>query len=228
MNTTIKNKFLIPDNLLILNNVTIKEAANGIIKLVKNAEDLLDIADVLMKAKKEERAIVLIVAALEEASKVNSITTELFKKETVAERNSVSKLFWRKWTHHSWKQQLALASLHEDFGEIIGSFDSKRIDELTKISKEEQKFLEKARKLGFYVDFVDNKFMSPLESFKKNKYVKANLNKLLKKIRVMVEGEKEWYSVDPNTCVSRLKTIYAFFNYANKGGDVKWQEQVKE
>jgi AbiV family abortive infection protein len=206
------NNSSISDNYLILDNVTVKEAANGIVKLIKNSEDLLDSAEILIEAKRIERAVVLIIAALEESEKVYALTTELYEKRTVEEKNVFSKFFWKKWRHHGRKQLGALVFLNDNFLQTLSSFDSKGIDELTKKTQVDQKFLETARKLGLYVDFDGKIFKSPLESFQENKYIRSNWKKLLSRVRSTVESQKHLYSIYPEDCMSRLKTMYAFLN----------------
>ena len=95
-------KFLTTLESEILQNVRLKEVAHGIVELIKNAEDLLNIADRLSRDGRKERSIVLTVAALEECVKISYLVSELagnFPKDKQMKK-TITSFFWKKWKRH--------------------------------------------------------------------------------------------------------------------------------
>lgn len=112
--------------------LTIDQAAEGIQKVIENAEDLLDDSLILFKASKFPRAISLAIMAVEEVSKI-----EIIKKILLA--NGIEGRIWKEFKNHKTKNHTwyfpvlkKFSVANNDVKHFVGAKSNwvKRIDDL--------------------------------------------------------------------------------------------------
>ena len=134
-------------------SLTDDQIATALHLCFKNAERLEIDASILEKNGSEERAIALLVLALEELAKI----VLAFEALSIPPTTKAWEKFWRLWRNHSYKQ-----SVWSHYGKLLEESNvrdaeafSNRYPPGTDIDQVKQR--------GFYVSFIDGNFQSPAE-----------------------------------------------------------------
>lgn len=204
MNTKIKSfdyaSFNITPKTIILENITIEDSANTIQTLLTNAESLITESKIFLKRKQKERAIVFIVAALEEYSKINFLLTAVMFPNDKA-INYATKKFLRNFRNHKSKQVEGMSLLEE---KLISEM---KYLEASDIAERNRPFIEEARQRTLYVDYVNNKFISPTEAFENNKFLKEHFNEFIKDVSKAINDARKLYGRSVDTTIRKLMLI---------------------
>ena len=162
-------------NSLVLEDLTLKEVAKGLLKCLEHAKHLLGVSRDLTDKGNKEEGIVLLIAALEEQSKVGILweisTTFYISRDAI---KYVSNTWRKRFTEHKSKQSYVGTVLYQD---LLYKGEFERIAHL---GVNKQPLIEMARVSSLYVDFDRKRgeFVSPNESIIQNEFVKKDLMKL--------------------------------------------------
>lgn len=126
-------------------------AAEGILCCLQNAQDLLNEAKLLYANGRHVRAFCLAVLAYEEAGKPGMIYSFAIERISLKEYNN-------NYRTHQYKHIMATLN------NLIMVHQEKGVEDVQKrLAKASPHSLEVMKQKGFYVDFNDNRFISPAE-----------------------------------------------------------------
>lgn len=202
-------------NTTTLNGVSLKDCAEGIVKLTKNAEELVGFADLFIRKYKKERAIIFLVAAFEECSKIKFLLSEgvimATEEFTTSKTKGLStKYFFKNFRSHKSKLEMPFNIQGEQLI-MEGKFD----EASTLISKGKS-FIELGRQRGLYVDFESGKFTSPKESFISNKFLQDNFKNFKNYVVNLVKQNRDTFGKSVGTCLKKLKSMKTTLIYLEK------------
>lgn len=197
-----------------IDGMSLQNSADGILKCLDNAEDLIQEALYLEKKGKKARALSLYIIALEETSKTTYILTEAsFSPSSLPIKRADTKFFLRKFKGtfgHKSKQLFGLG-IYELEEEFKKRYTGKKYQEAYKLvnvlTEKIQPFVEKARQDVFYVNFVAGKFLLPEELLKLNSHFSdvANYKKLKINVIKQVTDSRKMFGKDRKSCMYFLK-----------------------
>lgn len=193
----------------ILEGLSLVECAVGIQKIIYNCESFLEDAEYFIRIKKNERAAFFAISALEEYSKINRILMNVMTKFSSKESlKAATKSFINKFKNHREKQIMGLSLLQEQYTIFQRNSNLKQfiktLDESLNLAKKSQKMLETTRQDGLYVKYFNGKFISPIEAFEKNEYIKKNLSKIIRDLKQMIRDARHVYGTDTKKACSVL------------------------
>lgn len=184
----------------VLSGLSLEQCAKGIIKLLDNAGDLLKEAELFVQKDKKERAVIFLVAALEEYSKVIRLSENAITPiEDKRDRKTKTKNFFKEFKHHKSKQTLGYGSLQQP---LISNFG---FLEAHSLAKRAQPFLESARTRGLYVDFEKGEFLSPKEAFTKNAFLQQKFDSFVRDLNKSIEESRKYFGRDVEICLRKFK-----------------------
>lgn len=195
----------------ILKDTTLEDLGQGILLILKNAENLIDEARLLYENNKKQRCIVLLIAALEELAKIAFIQHEVtlyHGKKFILHR---TRLFMHEFKNHEEKQKTGLGHLEEDL------MDKLNFVELNEAVDSYQSRYEHTRQAGLYIEYYRGKFYPALENNKALKKLLINPKFFIEKLEKYLYINRHTYGNSKKDCIGRLiNTRLILTSNANK------------